>query len=864
MHYNYLSGVYKVPVKYKDFILEYYKRKTFRDMSWPQFLQFCDDVKKDNLSKNQKLWRDHFLLRDPATGNFVQDPMGGYIRKHDPDPNISTPGEDWQLSDAEWANMYRAFRTAFRGLKSNASKFSDNTKATQFLNDYFGQNAASAHVFDEIQVNPDAITQINLLKRILTDSRTQDVVVDLYNEGKIDTKDNKLEDILDGIDSHKYEKNEDFRNKLVRIVYHIQGLLSNSFDRTLGDQIRSLNLPLNLSVIYNDFEDTSINPVCLTNFKGTYASMLERLYKEKDTRSEFAKYDEAGITQQIDSAKTYVNFNDPTNNPDDYVSPKGDDANDERNFKQKVAEWWDDTFEGYLEKYTKLRGDRMFFSDQAKEIAKAFDKLKPPVKPTDGLDKILESCDKASEKVKLRKSKAHLKWFKENLAEIKKIMPKAFEGALQHGNQMRAIVAEVIRRAVADGKTEEAKTTMELLSVMKYGMTTSKTMDALKKTDLTIFSDKNLSWNKNEGMQFVSTALDKSIKAAFIGIGYGITMIGNEIRLSGSKFNGNRGNILRQQQNREKQAAQHNTDNLNQLAQIEINNQTTNRSQSGVTDDADLANKRTISQARQNDIVNKQRQIGLDNSKIDRKNRQIQQYESLIDAEKQKPDYQHASALDEQISDLTSQIQQLNDDIQYLDNELANPIYTNAPLTPDIQEIAQELARQKAHCIIERNKLNASLARAQTNRNNPTLVASLAVINNNIAGFDHRKNVAEQYKTNYENDLATHANELQNLQNTKNALDNQISRYESATNTINELNQQIQNRNNEMHNWDQNHHDKYKELMAYWDMLETGRDSHTGVMYKWMPGHKKSHQARFDASKAQMIQAYMNNYTIAA
>ena len=124
--------------------------------------------------------------------------------------------------------------------------------------------------------------------------------------------------------------------------------------------------------------------------------------------------------------------------------------------------------------------------------------------------------------------------------------------------------------------------------------------------------------------------------------------------------------------------------------------------------------------------------------------------------------------------------------------------------------------------------------------------------------------MAERYKATYENDLATHTGELQTLQNDKDVLDTNISQYESASRTISELRNQIQNRNNEMSNWDQNHRDQFKELMAYWDMLETGRDSHMGAMYKWMPGHKKTHQQHFDAQKAGIIQTYMNNYSIVA
>lgn len=814
-------------VKYNDFILEYYKRKTFRGMSWPQFLQFCDEVKNNNLSNQQKLWAKYFLQKD-ANGNYIKNPAGGYVRRAMPDPYIATGGENWQLSDDEWIKMFRAFQSAFRGMKSNESKLADNDKALKFIEKYYGSGATSAYVFDNIVVNPAAVAQIDNLRQILTQSNN--VVANLYNENRLDN-DFTIRDLIDGIDSKKYEKDENFRRKLFNVVYHLQDVLNSNWDRTLGDEIRAFNLPnLDLSIIYRDFENTSVDPVRLNNFKGVYASILDELYTTKDVRTAFQTYDTEHIVQKIDDAKSYVNYNDATNNPDDYVGPKKDD---ELNFRQRVAEWWDNTFEGYLEKYVKLRGDRVFFSDQAKEIAKAFDKV--PVKPTDGLAKILESCDKAAEKVKLRKSKNHLKWFKETLTEIKTIMPKAFDGALQHGHQLRAIVSELIMRAVDNNKIEEAKTAMELLSVMKYGMTTSKTMDVLKNQELTIFSDKNLSWNKSsEAVRFVSNAVDHSLRFAMLGIGYGITIAGNAYRLSGSKFNGDRGDILRNRQRADKENAQRNAGALDDLARTTIADQERLRNATNITNAADLANARNTSTAEQNAIDNLHRLMNGDSIRIERKERQIQSINDKIN----------------QINELNQKLQDINDEIHGIDTELAKPVYHATPLPQDIKDIADELKRAKAANIIERNKVNSDLAAAQSN--------------GTLAQWQRILMVAQNKKTQYTNDLQQHYADLGSHTATKENIDKNITQYESAQNTITELNNQINNRNAEMQNWDATHQDKYKELMAYWDMLETGRDSHLGVMYKWAPHKKKTHQANFDAQKNAIITNFNNSYSIAA
>ena len=44
-----------------------------------------------------------------------------------------------------------------------------------------------------------------------------------------------------------------------------------------------------------------------------------------------------------------------------------------------------------------------------------------------------------------------------------------------------------------------------------------------------------------------------------------------------------------------------------------------------------------------------------------------------------------------------------------------------------------------------------------------------------------------------------------------------IQQFDEATQIIDEMNTRIQKRDDEISNWDDNHQDKYRELMAYWD-----------------------------------------------
>ena len=58
-------------------------------------------------------------------------------------------------------------------------------------------------------------------------------------------------------------------------------------------------------------------------------------------------------------------------------------------------------------------------------------------------------------------------------------MSRIFAGALNNSTHMKALIRELIIKAVRENKIDEAKTAMEVLSVIKYGYTTSKIMGCL-------------------------------------------------------------------------------------------------------------------------------------------------------------------------------------------------------------------------------------------------------------------------------------------------------------------------------------------------------------------------------------------------
>lgn len=828
-----------------DFLLEFYRRFIFQRMPAEQFVQFSAYVKAGDFDGNMKDWAENLLEKD-ANGNYVMANKS-YVRKSLPDP-LEVGGE-WELSDTEWEKLFKAFQKTFQQMDANKNSFKYNDKANKFLNQYFGDRG---QLFSYAQATPAAETKIAELKNVLTGhaQALQQMLRQYFND------DFTWDDLITGIDSKKYNKDPKFQDRLKEIASALD------YDTKYNPQSPVLAMvghQLDFDDIANGFEGTAITPQKMQEFKGAYSNLLKELYTNSKAYEAFQANDRTKISKKLEEAKSRVDYNDK--NSKSYIPPK---RADELTFLQRMNDYWSDTYKNYLDKYVKFHGDRMFFSPQAQLIFTEIDKMK--IKPTDGLDKIVENGEKIKNAVKGKSPAAakHMEWFTKTMGELKNTMKKAYAGALKNGRQMHAIVEELIMTAVRDGKDAEAKTALEILSLVKYGYTTSKIMDTLNKTDLTVFSDKGLSWNKNEGVKFVTTAMDKSINWAFRGIGYGITIAGNAYNLSGSKFNGRRGRMA----NAQNAWAQANTAGLN--AAIANNNVLTPIDvQARQSHEATLANLNALGI---NEATLPQRQQDLDAAK------QLEE-QRKTDFETKNQLYTNANnmvgqhnALGAEIQQLNAQIQQIAQDVQNLQTALNDPqTYAGMP-QPAANALAVQISQEIAHQQAQSQQLSTDVTAKQQQQQR--IAAN--------PGFQ----TAQQNLTQYQQD-ATAAETAYNAARTaRENLGNNINEFNNATQSVKELNDRIDKRDKEIADWDKNHKDKFRELMAYWDFLENGRNSHTGRMYSWRPFSKKTNQDRFnkkedlrdsqgrviidpatgrpkqDMHKNILFQQYLNNYVM--
>ena len=811
-------------VKMDDFVLQYYMQYRFNHMPPEVRAQFDAYVKSDDFRGNMKTWKKK-LMHQGTNGRWTENAM--------PDPLNSA--SEFFMEDGEWKKFFVAFQNAFRNMSADREKLEKNSPdAVKFLDEYFGNSPSQ--IFTNSIANPTAEDFINNdFKNFLTKYKTR-LEVQFQNWGILD-KDFTYSQLLSGISSKKYNSSPSFQKKIKKIAQYIDAYSTSEEFRSVlrlgpGDTIPDV------SPIINGFDDERVDSSKMALFKGDasrrgdYVDLLNALVKNKKIYDVFKQYDDGKVSGKVEEANSKLDYENKESK--DYVPPK---RSEELTFYQKLKGDVSDTIEDYLDKYLKASGDRLYFSESAKLIVKAIGKS---YKPTEGLDKILEKKSDIKNNLMYKSPRAtdHFDWFVKTMEELKTSMPKTFAGALKNGRQLKAIVEELIMKAVRENKIDEAKTAMEVLSVVKYGYTNSKIMEAFNKSDLTIFSDKGLSWNKNEGVKFVMTAFDYTVKKGLQVVGYTLTEIGNMIMLSGSKFNGK-------------------ADRLKNL-----------RNQWTANNDAERTaaeQQRRVEDPLDQSVITAQRSVlsglntaGFNESTMPRRKRQMQAAQNSArvahdDYIQAKENFERADDIvnaRRQISSVLGQRNALKQKIADLEAKFNDPATYAGLTTEAASALAQDILARKREAEAEKEQkyeeareLTANLrgvySRDQIRdavRDRPALLSAM-------------QNAESRYNT---------------RQSYSDYMEQKINEYENATGLVAEATERINKRNEEIRTWDDNHKDSYKELVAFWDMLETGRNLHLGKFYSWSLGSAKKKQNAFDAVKLAQFNQYAANYSLAA
>ena len=793
-------------VKMNEFLLQYYKQLRFNSMPAEVRAQFDVYLKADDFRGHMKDWKKELMT------NGENNPM--------PDP--TEVGGAWELSDDEWEKLFRAFQDAFRAMDADKKSFKDNKDANDFLNEYFGD----LRLFSSGVASKDAEQEIQGNFKTFLESNRQVLEVAFKQWGLTDG-DFSYSDLMSGIRDKKYNTSPKFQQKIKDVAQYVAYYMRQpDFVNSLGPNAQ-VNLP-NFEKVGKGFDDDQIDPLKLDYFKRNHRDLLDTLNKKSKVYSVFKTYDNGKISKPLDEATEKVDYGNKES--DDYVPPKRDD---ELTPWQQLSKNIGDTWSDYMDKYTKFRGDRLYMSDSAKAIVKALDDKKVKMEPTDGLGKLVENTDaiKANLLYKSPTATKHFEWMAKTLKELQTTMPKAFDGALQNGRQMRALVSELIMTAVRDGKMDEAKSAMEVLSVIKYGYTTSKIMDALGKENLTVFSDGKSSLNIIPDI--VKKAMDKSIKAALMGIGYGITIVGNAYNLHGSKFNQATGRMKKAhddfvQKNDDEKNKKIDERNIeNPLAQQKIQAEQNVMAQTGITDATYTQHEQAYKTA-ESDAKQKLTAMNDADKRLKDANKKLESYDDLT----------------QQINSANQALPQIQQDLQQLQNALNNPNTYNGMPPQAANAVAVDIQRQITDLQQQERNIQQSLPQLQQQQQqllaNPDIQSALA------------------NRPTYQADFNTAQASYNTAQQLVDQLGDPVHKFKNAKDRVDELNRQIDARNDEIDNWDDKHKDKFQELMAYWDFLETGRNTHTGNMYSWGLGSAKKKQKNFNGSA--LFQQYLAAY----
>ena len=532
--------------------------------------------------------------------------------------------------------------------------------------------------------------------------------------------------------------------------------------------------------------------------KASCAKIFSTLFEKKKTFEAFKTYEpsEKIISEQIDNALSDTDYTGKIN-ADNYIAPT---YKDDLNWRQKLDKKLEDTYSDVLKKYLTLHRANLTITKNAPAIIKQFDKAK--IKPTDGIKTILEKSGDITNALKGKEPFAaadHFKWMIEKLTSYEKNgMGKAIEGALRNRRQLEHIIEQMIFDAVDEGKIDQAKTAMEVLSIMQYGMFTSRTMDAINNTDLTILSDDKLSWNKNEGIKFVTSAMDKTLKAGIQLAGYTATAITNKVfrRPSLVLEKSNLKNKLINEKNRldtEKTSFDTNKVNQDAIDNAEIQRNNNRITASGIIDDTDLTNKK-------NQLVNDRNTENAKKASFESAEQNFAQWEQY------KSDYEQLRQLSINRVNLGREIGQLKIDLQNMPNPAPNQ-----KAEFEAQAKKQELnTKQQSLNNLEQDYENIK-NRYPFKTTNRTTGATV------IHPYNRRAyNAAETNMNNAKNAYEQQKNDNNNLQHN-------INEYEDAKDIIKETQKQIDDRQNKADKWDEEHKNVYTELWSHWEFLQSGK-----------------------------------------
>ena len=762
------------------------------------------------------------------------------------------------LTEEELKILYRDLAETFANMSAHSAILDD--KAKTFLNNHYGPRK----LFNVPEINSEAKAQIRELLKLLFsgDNEIDNASVMNYEESKI------LEAAHHN--SRKLDSPE-VKSAIYNVIQKIKDKSNYSPDfGGLSDGAKSKFFALRLNYIQKSLQ-TNIEPEPndLNRLKTEGPAIFESLFKEKGILEAFKKYEPGDkiVSDQIDAALTNTDYTGKIKK-DSYIAPTYKDA--DPNLRQKIDKGFKNFYSDVLKKFVTVHRANIFIKPTSKAIFAAIDKAK--IQPTDNLNALIDKSSDIENALRGKepfKAADHFKWLTEKLSVYKSNgLSDSIEGALRWGYQMNRIVTELIKEAVKDGKLEEAKTALEVLSVMQYGTFTSRTMDAVNGTDVKIFSDGDLSWNKNEGIRFVTGAVDKTMKFGLEATGYLATGIINRARRRHSMFN-NSGELRNLSDQRKiALAAQRTADEKKKKAddradnvQIRDNNAVITAARTHIKDTyAGL----TIRQAQS--FVNKheneirtQKALAAEalgrmedneqaHNEFETNQKIVEDFDKIPDRikEAEKRQKEIKKQIDERHAILSSKGAYGT----YNDPITGTPMSETAAADYEVQ-LNDEIRQLRA----EFDNVSAQIEQLKHKQADPAEKKKRDDADANKAKHKAGNDAYLAAKTDYDNAQA----EFEKLSTDEKYLDieSTLTQYSDAKEAKEKAKEAKRLRETEWQKWDQKNRNDYEYLMAYWDFLQTGQ---TKSMFHWSTKALQKKMDQKNANGRTQIEQMFENY----
>lgn len=495
----------------EKFIIDLAKQLNLNNMDDATYARWKDLQKKGVLTGKQKKWNP----RNPVptiTAEYedtsVTPPVRRYVYTDEVVGTAPAPNA------ADLQDLYLKLVVILRDVAAE-KKYKDDDKVKKFLDKFYGPGKAiepynSKPVPATYPVN-DIATYIDTYKSRIT----MTVGISEADLSRLSSA------LLDG----SYRTNAKILDIFQRFIAKVSEDYYDGKTPLPGAVPLGLQDTDQLSEIYQAIRTPETpTPTQLAQLFGGMEPMFGKLVSDDKLREKvLAKDTDGDITGWVDKALGETNYKDG----DHKLTPLYTDR----------KRWFQEATDNIKKKYKDTAGKleqkhtRHIYSTNARFIVDEL--IKKGVKPTDGMEKLLSTMGSISGNLPNPVQK-QMKWVSDTLGKLSG--QTFFKEALEDGDQMRQLVQEIIVAAVHDDKKEEAKVALEMLSVMRYTMTTSSVRDKLKKTDFTVFSDKGLSFNKNEYVQMFTRATDKLVKAMAMGVFELGNLAKNAIKTNGVKF----------------------------------------------------------------------------------------------------------------------------------------------------------------------------------------------------------------------------------------------------------------------------------------------------------------------------------------